>query len=297
MGTAKILALTWRICIRERDLHKYGKEPIRVLHVLGTISGTSLWLEEIVNRFFFSTINSFVYIGAAILLVTIGLRRIYDVVPDWIVISSICLEAFLLSIMFFIMYFSPIDEDSVDEQAEKEQSRELRDLIREVGEISRDYASVAVRLEQITDALHDMGIRQEALISTTKDAVLIASQAVSPNSELLQSMQDTSHQLRLFSNVVSQLNISTEALRREEIEFAVRRELEKIIADTVTSGYVKKTEHKRRRVSEIYFVLYLAALIMLLPGKNEKKGDSPLDQIIAVFQQSFSLLQKKYLAL
>ena len=103
MGTAKILALTWRICIRERDLQKYGKEPIRVLHVLGTISGTSLWLEEIVNRFFFSTINSFVYIGAAILLVTIGLRRIYDVVPDWIVISSICLEAFLLSIMFFIM--------------------------------------------------------------------------------------------------------------------------------------------------------------------------------------------------
>jgi hypothetical protein len=240
MGTAKILALTWRICTRERDLQKYGKEPIRVLHVLGTISGTSLWLEEIVNRFFFSTINSFVYVGAAVLLVTIGLRRIYDVVPDWIVISSICLEAFLLSIMFFIMYFSPIDEDSVDEQAEKEQSRELRDLIREVGEISRDYASVAVRLEQITDALHDMGMRQEALISTTKDAVLIASQAVSPNSELLQSMQDTSHQLRLFSNVVSQLNISTEALRREEIEFAVRRELEKIIADTVTSGYVKK---------------------------------------------------------
>ena len=25
MGTAKILALTWRICIRERDLQKYGK--------------------------------------------------------------------------------------------------------------------------------------------------------------------------------------------------------------------------------------------------------------------------------
>ena len=56
---------------------------------------------------------------------------------------------------------------------------------------------------------------------------------------------------------------------------------------------LKKTEHKRRRVSEIYFVLYLAALIMLLPGKNEKKGDSPLDQIIAVFQQSFSLLPEK----
>jgi hypothetical protein len=110
MGTAKIIELTWRICTRERDLQKYGKEPIRVLHVLGTISGTSLWLEEIVNRFFFSTINSFVYVGAAVLLVTIGLRRIYDVVPDWIVISSICLEAFLLSIMFFIMYFSPIDE-------------------------------------------------------------------------------------------------------------------------------------------------------------------------------------------
>ena len=61
MGTAKILALTWRICIRERDLQKYGKEPIRVLHVLGTISGTSLWLEEIVNRFFWRKYCRFKY--------------------------------------------------------------------------------------------------------------------------------------------------------------------------------------------------------------------------------------------
>ena len=50
---------------------------------------------------------------------------------------------------------------------------------------------------------------------------------------------------------------------------------------------------KKRRGAEIYFVLYLSALILLLPGKQEEKADNALATITSIFQQSFSLLPEK----
>ena len=50
---------------------------------------------------------------------------------------------------------------------------------------------------------------------------------------------------------------------------------------------------KKRRGAEIYFVLYLSALILLLPGKQEDKTDNALATITSIFQQSFSLLPEK----
>ena len=240
MSSLSATILLWRICTKEQDIKKFSSIDIHVLYPLGFFSGTSLWLQEIINRFFYSTINSFVYFGAAILLVTVGLRRIYETIPDWVIVVSISLEAFLLAIMFFIMYFSPLDEDTSDEQGEIERNKEVSALLREVGEISREYASMAVRLEQVTDAMREMSARQEALISTTRDSVQIASQAVAPNPELTAIMQQTGEQFKQFNAVVASLLHAAQELRKEEIEFAVRRELEKIIADTVAKGYVEK---------------------------------------------------------
>jgi hypothetical protein len=56
---------------------------------------------------------------------------------------------------------------------------------------------------------------------------------------------------------------------------------------------IKVNKSGRRRGSEIYFVLYLSALILLLPGKQEKKSSDAVDAITALFQQSFSLLPEK----
>jgi hypothetical protein len=134
MSSFSATMLMWRICTKETDLKRFSVQEVNILYPLGTMSGTSLWLQEIINRFYYSTINSFVYFGAAILLVTVGLRRIYDTIPDWIVVSSISLEAILLGMMFFIMYFSPLDEEEGDEQSNAERSREFSELLREVGE-------------------------------------------------------------------------------------------------------------------------------------------------------------------
>ncbi|MFN5113062.1 MAG: hypothetical protein ACK5EE_03010 [Ignavibacteria bacterium] len=240
MSSLSATLLLWRICTKEQDLKRFSSLDIHVMYPLGIISGTSLWLQEIINRFFYSTINSFVYFGAAILLVTVGLRRIYESIPDWVIAVSISIEAILLATMFFIMYFSPLDEESTNEQGDIERNKEVTLLLREVGEISREYAAMAVRLEQVTDTMREMSARQEALISTTRDSVQIASQAVAPNPELIAVMQQTGEQFKQFNAIVASLMNAAQELRKEEIEFAVRRELEKIIADTVAKGYVEK---------------------------------------------------------
>ena len=48
IATAFIL---WRICISNFSINYYQKQDIHILHKLGFIKGTILWLEEVINRF------------------------------------------------------------------------------------------------------------------------------------------------------------------------------------------------------------------------------------------------------
>jgi hypothetical protein len=235
MNTLSTLALSWRICTKEREIYRYSQSEVTVLHPLGIVSGTSLWMEEIVNRFYFSTINSFVYFGAAILLVSVGFRRIYEDLPDFIVIGSVIFEAVMLMFMFIVMFFSPTDDGETDTSAE---TAAVSELIREVGEIARDYAAISVRLEVIGDSLENISTRQEALITSSAEAVKIASMAVAPNPQLLDSMRETTIALKQFTNVLQTLTASAEMLKREEIELAVRREIEHILTQNIINRTV-----------------------------------------------------------
>jgi hypothetical protein len=51
LSNISTLILSWRICVRERELFRYVKKDVTVLHPLGLISGTGLWMEEILVLF------------------------------------------------------------------------------------------------------------------------------------------------------------------------------------------------------------------------------------------------------
>ncbi|MBS1536838.1 MAG: hypothetical protein JST20_03715 [Bacteroidetes bacterium] len=230
MNTISTLALSWRICTKEREIYRYTQSEVTVLHPLGIVSGTSLWMEEIVNRFYFSTINSFVYFGAAILLVSVGFRRIYEDLPDSIVIGSVIFEALMLMFMFIVMFFSPSDDGESELSSE---TTAITELVREVGEIARDYAAISVRLEIIGDTLENVSTLQETMIKSSTEAVKVATMAVNPNPQLLESMRETTVALHDFTSALRTLTTSAEMLKREEIELAVRREVEIMLAQNV----------------------------------------------------------------
>ncbi len=224
------LITCWRICISGTDINRYTDEEVSVLHSLGFFSGTVLWMEEIVNRFYFTTINSFVYFGAAVLLVIIGIRRFTDMVDNTFVIGGIVFEALMLIMMFIVMLFSPNDENGGDR---KESGDNVKELVDEVGEIGRDFAAVVMQLEQLGNSMSEMIRRQDQLLNSMNQIAENTSNAVSPNPKMLETMNETNKVLDEFKSTVKSLNTAAESLKKEEIEMAVRKELERVFADRV----------------------------------------------------------------
>lgn len=226
-----ILTTMWRVCTNEKELFRYSSNEVRVLHPLGPMRGTSLWMQEVVNRFYSATINSFVYFGAAILLVMIGVRRFTDHVSDTTVLGSILFEAFLLVIMFLVLYFSPAEaSDEDDDDTDLSTGDSQREMLREIGEIGRDYANVSIHLEQAVQQLKELQRVHEQLADRVRESTEAAHQAIHPNPALVTTMDKTNQSLERFQQSVEALNAATDKLRREEIDAAVRREVEALLS-------------------------------------------------------------------
>ena len=229
VGALQALSTCWRVCTREQELIRLTKRDIVVLHPLGVVAGTTLWMQEVVNRFFYAPINAFVYAGAALLLVAVGLNRTGVIDAPSIIVGGIIIEALLLLVLFAVMYFTPPEEPE-NEQVGAGGSDATDELIREMGEIGRDYAAMAVQLEAISATLNDLVEKQDAQISHMREGVDAAVSAVAPNPELMASMQTTSSVLDRFALSVDALNQRLQAVERQEVERLVRSELEKILS-------------------------------------------------------------------
>lgn len=227
------LSLCWRLCTHEKEIFRYSKKEVTLVHKLGFFSGSALWMEEIVNRYYFSTINSFVYLGAALLLVLIGIRRFSDSITDTVVILGVIFEAMMLIFMFIIMLFTPNDDSTGKPLGKEDDESSVTDLIIEVGEIATDFAAVVVQLEQMNEKLENLVNSQSDLVSAVNSMTEVSAQAIAPNPRMLETMQNTNEVLTEFKNTVSKLNLAADFLRKEEIEFAVKKEVERLLVEKI----------------------------------------------------------------
>jgi hypothetical protein len=229
LGAIEALAVCWRICTKEQELIRLTRRDVVILHPLGILSGTRLWMEEVVNRFFYSVINAFVYAGAAFLLLVVGLNRTGVIKAPSIVVAGIIIESLLLLLLFLVMYFTTPEEPDGKGQA-PDGSVATEELLREIGEIGRDYAAMAVQLESIATSLTDLVERQDSMIHGMRESVSAAVNAVAPNPELMTSMQATSVALDRFTEAVNALSKSMHIIEHEEVERLVRIELERLLS-------------------------------------------------------------------
>lgn len=232
LGALAALQVMWSICTKERELIRTTKRDVVVLHPLGMFSGTALWMQEIVSRYFYSAINAFVYFGAALLLVAVGLNRTRVIDTPSLVVAGIVLEAVLLMVLFLVMFFTPPDEAATP-LAEPVQSGATEELLRELGEIGRDYAAMAVQLETIAGTLNDLVERQDGMIVSMRDSVEAAVHAVVPNPNLMNAMQSTTTALDRFSERIDTLGTQLQTLERQEVERLVRVELERLLSRSI----------------------------------------------------------------
>ncbi len=224
-----VLTTMWRICATERELIRMTKRDVVVLHPLGIWSGTSLWMQEVINRFFYSAINAFVYFGAALLLVAVGLNRTRVIETPGLVVAGVILEALLLMLLFVVMFFTP-PEEIEQTSSNNGQSAAAEELLRELGEIGRDYAAMAVQLETIAGTLNDLVERQDTMIVQMRDGVEAAVSAVAPNPDLMNAMRSTTVSLERFTEGVDVLGERLKSVERQEVERLVRTEIERILS-------------------------------------------------------------------
>jgi hypothetical protein len=236
------LLTCWRLCAFEREIFRYSRFAVSAQHALGIVAGTSLWMREIVNRFYFSTINSLVYLGAALLLLVIALYRFSDVVDVRYVIGSVFLESFMLFMLFVVMFFSPADDVELEQDEpetddiEDEYVRQTKQLIEEVGEISADYAAFTDKMSDVTAVLASIAERQDALTASIQDLVSVTTRSLSPTPEFTTVVNDTNRALQDFTGSVRSFVHSAEALHRDEIQRAIQREVERILALRIQQG-------------------------------------------------------------
>ncbi len=228
MSGLTILIICWKLCVYEKSPSKFTETEYSIIHSLGLVKGTALWMEEIVNRHYFSTINSFVYLGAAILLVIIGIRRFTESMPTSLVIASIIFEASMLLVIFIVMLFSPDDELIVYE-VESEESI----LIQEIGEISTDFAIAVSKLENITNELKSFSATQVEVMKLLSNTNQNLTKAISPSEEFITNIKQTNDELIQFKEQISKLNESTQTIKEMNIRFEIRREIEDMLISKV----------------------------------------------------------------
>lgn len=223
----KILYITWKICTSELNVGNYTNQDLTILHKIGFLRGTAIWMEEIINRFFFSSVLSLVYFGAAFLILVIGMNRFTDYVPLQIMIFSVMFEATMLILMFFTMLFSPKDDSYFIDESGGNGTQD--ELLLEIGEIGRDLASVAVQLENIHDSFKELVVIQSNIVESLNVANKINTQIIQPNPEMIEYMKQTNQELLEFKNTFAELNKSMIEIKNEKIDDLVKKHLSEIL--------------------------------------------------------------------
>ncbi|RMF35616.1 MAG: hypothetical protein D6747_02170 [Chlorobiota bacterium] len=227
-GSWETLRMLWNMAARSRGLEGYFEQPVTIEHPLGARAGTRLWLEEILSRYYYSTIVSFVYGGAAILLVVVGLRRFSAGISDTVVMLSIGLEALLLIVLFAVMFFRRDEEDPT--------AKRIEELIAEVGEIGRDFAASTMTLERIAEQLQGLTAETARLAEAAEHAATAAQRTTSPAPELIERIAELNATLSNVSASVEQLQRAARAIEHEHIERTIRRELERLLAQRLSDN-------------------------------------------------------------
>ncbi len=234
INSLSTLMILLRICVNKDNLQKYSDIDVEINHNLGLFRGTALWMQEIFNRYYFSMLNAFVYFGAAILLLLVGIRRFSDLINDTIVIFGFVLEASLLILMFIFLLFSPKD-DIIEEVEKEENADKSTDIIEEIGEIARDFADASLKLGYINQNIIELQNSQKQLINTLEQVANNLGKAISPNDEMIRIMQDTNSQLSTFNQSIAKLNAELQLIKQENIDYLVRKHLENLLLNNLSN--------------------------------------------------------------
>ena len=213
-------------------------ESFQVVHPLGIRAGTRLFMEEVIVRHYFNNIQALVYLGAVLLLTSLGLR-FAGLLSERIALIGIGIEVIMLLMLFTVLFYTPeetyvVGEGGSDEEGEGTSGEEsvhatIREVLEELEEIGGTYAALGMRMERLAQA------QSEQIESLTDHVSRITGlQELAAHSEGLARMND---RLDRLVDSIDRMNQRIEILTGKEIEYRVRQELERRITPAVAPEF------------------------------------------------------------
>ncbi len=225
----------------------------RIGHPLGIRLGTRVFMEEIVVRHYFNNVQALVYLGAVILLIFLALR-FAGLLSENIALIGIGIEALMLLVLFIVLFYTPDEEangggegvagreEGTSAGEETEEITVIREVLDELEDIGGTYATLGTRLEQLVrqqqESLQELNLRVERIQGL---------QELEYHSAKLERTNDL---LDRLVGSMERLNERVDLLIGKELEFHVRKELERHIAGSMTEELPLRNEGSQQSLND-----------------------------------------------
>jgi hypothetical protein len=236
----------WRTAAFGSELRVLASDTsYRFGHPLGPRTGTRVFMEEIIVRHYYNNVQALVYFGAMILLVFLGFR-FAGLLSEEVSLIGIGIEAFMLLILFAVLFYAPEDSPvahavvETEEESEEENGDEsgddrqvIREVLRELEEIGSSYATLGLRIEQASRVQEESLRELSRKVSAIQGLNLLESHA--------ERLETTNSLLEQLVASIDHMNQRIDILFGKELEFYVRREFERMVgrdngSDTANKG-------------------------------------------------------------
>jgi hypothetical protein len=158
----KTLMECWRLARKGTELQFRDGRRVRFETNLGFRLGTRVFLEEIVGRYFYNSIQGLVYAGAMVVLITAAMYLAgYSI---WFALAGLSLEALLLLVLAIVTAFSGSDEGAASQAGHMLAENPLANIHAPINEMTNAVADL-FRLISQTD------IRQDVLLTRLTDSI------------------------------------------------------------------------------------------------------------------------------
>jgi hypothetical protein len=207
-------------------------------HPLGPRVGTRVFMEEIIVRHYYNNVQALVYFGAMILLVFLGLR-FAGVLSEEVSLIGIAIEAFMLLILFAVLFYAPEDsapsaqhatiETEEESEDEEEENRDvIREVLEEIEEIGSTYASLGMRMEQLARSQEESLRELNRRVAAIQGLNLLESHA--------ERLETTNTLLAQLVSSIDAMSNRIDMLFGKELEFYVRKEFERMVGREGTNS-------------------------------------------------------------
>lgn len=199
-----IILECWRVCKHAREIQLSDGRLILIENPLGFRLGTRVCIEEIIGRYYYNSVQGWVYFGAMVLLIFVGLR-LGGVIPEKIALVGVAIEAFMLFLLAVVTYYSPSDELLPTTLQGKSPDNLL-------SSVNQSVQGMTNAVSDLFRLLSQSDMRQDVLLTRLTEYI---SKVSAENTRLqIEKMEETNQNFRFFSDTFQEVQ---GAMAREQV--------------------------------------------------------------------------------